>query len=81
MADSQSILELLFSHRPGGCSLTVLLFLLMLVGTCSVLLSACLCAVHYTYRASHRHETINNTTFLSVGTLSFLADGSITLVL
>ena len=34
MADSQLILELLFLQRRGGCSLTVLLFFLMLVGTC-----------------------------------------------
>ena len=33
MADSQLILELLFLQRRGGCSLTVLLFFLMLVGT------------------------------------------------
>ena len=32
MADSQLILELLFLERRGGCSLTVLLFFLMLVG-------------------------------------------------
>ena len=32
--DSQLILELLFLQRRGGCSLTVLLFFLMLVGTC-----------------------------------------------
>ena len=31
MADSQLILELLFLQRRGGCSLTVLLFFLMLV--------------------------------------------------
>ena len=33
MADSQLSLELLFLQRRGGCSLTVLLFFLMLVGT------------------------------------------------
>ena len=33
MADSQLILELMFLHIRGGCSLTVLLFFLMLVGT------------------------------------------------
>ena len=31
-ADSQLILELLFLHRPVGCSFTVLLFFLMLEG-------------------------------------------------
>ena len=31
MADSQLILELFFLHIRGGCSLTVLLFFLMLV--------------------------------------------------
>ena len=31
MADSQLILELLFLQRQGGCSLTVLLFFMMLV--------------------------------------------------
>ena len=31
MADSQLILELMFLHIRGGCSLTVLLFFLMLV--------------------------------------------------
>ena len=32
MADSQLTLELMFLHIRGGCSLTVLLFFLMLVG-------------------------------------------------
>ena len=45
MADSQLILELLFLQRRGGCSLTVLLFFLMLVGTCCFILSASLCVV------------------------------------
>ena len=45
MADSQLILELMFLHIRGGCSLTVLLFFLMLVGTCSFILSASLCVV------------------------------------
>ena len=40
MADSQLILELLFLHRRGDCSLTVLLFFLMLMGTCCFILSA-----------------------------------------
>ena len=39
MADSQLILELLFLQRRGGCSLMVLLFFLMLVGTCCFILS------------------------------------------
>ena len=50
MADSQWILELLFLQRRGGCSLTVLLFFLMLVGTCCFILSASLCVVRPTYR-------------------------------
>ena len=45
MADSQLILELLFLHIRGGCSLTVLLFFLMLVGICCFILSASLCVV------------------------------------
>ena len=40
MADPQLILELLFLHRRGGCSLTV-----------SLILSASLCVVHPAYRA------------------------------
>ena len=82
MADSQLILELLFLQRRGGCSLTVLLFFLMLVGTCCFILSASLCAVRHTYQASHRHEnSLTTQLFWVVGTLPFLADGSITLVL
>ena len=54
MADSQLILELLFLQRRGGCSLTVLLFFLMLVGTCSFILSASLCIVRPTYREVYR---------------------------
>ena len=42
MADSQLIVELFFLHIRGGCSLTVLLFILMLVGTCCFILSASL---------------------------------------
>ena len=61
MADSQLILELLFLQRRGGCSLTVLLFFLMLVGTCCFILSASLCVVRPTYRASHRHECTDST--------------------
>ena len=45
MADSLLILELMFLHIRGGCSLTVLLFFLMLVGTCCFILSASLCVV------------------------------------
>ena len=48
MADSQLILELMFLHIRGGCSLTVLLFFLMLVGTCCFILSASLCVVRPT---------------------------------
>ena len=50
MADSQVILELVFLRIRGGCSLTVLLFFLKLVGTCFIL-SVSLCAVRPTYRA------------------------------
>ena len=55
MADSQLIFDLLFLHIQGGHSLAVLLFFLMLVGTCFIM-SASLCIVRHTYRASHRHE-------------------------
>ena len=51
MADSQLILELLFLQRRGGCSLTVLLFFLMLVGTCCFILSASLCVVRPTWNS------------------------------
>ena len=37
VADSQLILELMFLHIRGSCSLTVLLFFLMLVGTCCLI--------------------------------------------
>ena len=47
MADSQLILELMFLHLRGGCSLTVLLFFQMLVGTCCFVLSASLSDVLY----------------------------------
>ena len=57
MIDSQLILELLFLQRRGGCSLTVLLFFLMLVGTCCFILSASLCVVRPKYRASHQQAT------------------------
>ena len=38
MADSQLILELFFLQIQGGCSLAVLLFFLMLAGTCCFIL-------------------------------------------
>ena len=56
MADSQLILELLFLHRRGGCSLTVLLFFLMLVGTCYCnrdLFSKCIFPYNY-IKAEHK---------------------------
>ena len=56
MADSQLILELIFLHIRGGCSLAVLLFFLMLVGTCCFIPSASLYVVRPAYGASHRHE-------------------------
>ena len=77
MADSQLILELMFLHIRGGCSLTVLLFFNMFF-----ILSASLCVVRPTYRASHQHKnSLTTQLFWMVGTLSFLADGGITLVL
>ena len=48
MADSQLILELMFLHIRGGCSLTVLPFSLMLVRTCCFILPASLCVVRPT---------------------------------
>ena len=51
MADSQFILELMFLQIRGGCSLTVLFFFLMLVGTCCFILSASLCVVRPTFRS------------------------------
>ena len=81
MAESQVILGLLVLHIRGGCSLTTLLFFLMLVGTCCLILSFGFCVVCPTYRASHQLENSDYTTFLVVGTLSFLADDSMTLVL
>ena len=56
MADSQLILELLFLHIRGGCSLTLLLFFLMLVGTCCFILSANLCVVRPTFEYSVRRS-------------------------
>ena len=41
----KSISALLVLHRQGGCSLRVLLFFLMLIGTCRFILSARLCLV------------------------------------
>ena len=56
MAESLFILELEFLHIRGGCSLVVVFVVLMLVGTCCFILSASLCVVRPTYRASHRHK-------------------------
>ena len=56
MAESLFILELEFLHIRGGCSLIIVFFVLMLVGTCGFILSASLCVVRPTYRASHRQE-------------------------
>ena len=56
MADSQLILNLLYLHIRGGCSLAVLLFFPMLVGTCCFILSANLYVVRPTYPASHQLE-------------------------
>ena len=56
MAESLFNLELEFLHVRGGCSLVVVFFVLMLVGTCCFILFANLCVVRPTYRASHRHE-------------------------
>ena len=56
MADSKLVLELLFLHIRGGCSLAVLLFFLILVRTCCFILSGSLCVVRPTYQASHRHR-------------------------
>ena len=42
----------MFLHLRGGYSFTVLLFFLMLVGTCRIILSASLSVVRSTYRAS-----------------------------
>ena len=56
MAESFFILELECLHIRGDCSLVVVFFVLMLVGTHCFILSAGLCAVRPTYRASHRHE-------------------------
>ena len=45
MAESLFILEIEFLHIRGGCSLVVVFFVLILVGTCSFILSASLCVV------------------------------------
>ena len=65
MADSQLNLGLMFLQIRGGCSLTVLLFFLMFVGTCCFILSASLCVVRPTYRASHRHALFLNYLYIS----------------
>ena len=54
MAESLFILELEFLHIRGGCSLVITFFVLVLVGTCCFIMSASLCVVRPTYRASHR---------------------------
>ena len=51
MAESLFILEIEFLHIRGGCSLVIVFFVLMLVGTCCFILSASLCVVRPTYRA------------------------------
>ena len=56
MVEPLFILELGFLHIRGGCSLIVVFFVLMLVGICRSILSASLCVVRPTYRASHSHE-------------------------
>ena len=56
IAKSQVIIGLLFLHIRGGCSLTILLFFLMLMGICCFILSARLCLVRPTHQALHRHE-------------------------
>ena len=53
--EPQVTLELLFLQIRSGYSLTLFLFFLMLVGTCCSILSASLCVVRPTYRASHQH--------------------------
>ena len=58
MADSQLILELLFLQRRGGCSLTVLLFFLMLVGTCCFILSASLIKKHVPTSIRKKSNTV-----------------------
>ena len=52
MAESLFILELEFLRLRGGCSLIIMFFVLMLVGTCCFILSSSLCVVHPIYRAS-----------------------------
>ena len=71
MTESQFILGLLLCTYEVAvlllycCSLTILLFFLMLLGTCCFILSASLCLVRPTYRASFRGEIIDYTTFMS----------------
>ena len=45
MAESLFILELEFLHIRGGCSLIMVFFVLMLVGTCCPLFHYNICAV------------------------------------
>ena len=66
MAESRFILELEYLYIRGGCSLVIVFFILMLVGTYCFILSASLCVVRPTYRSSHRAQKfVNYTTFLS----------------
>ena len=66
MADLQLILELMFLHIRGGCSLTVLLFFLMLVGTCCFILSASLCVVRPTFLCIISFSIVRGASSLSV---------------
>ena len=62
MAESLFILELEFLHLRGGCSPIIVIFVLMLVGTCCFILSASLYVVRPMYRASHWHKYVGRTT-------------------
>ena len=61
MADSQLTLELFFLHIRGGCSLTKLLFSLMLVGMlfCCLLVSG---SASYVPSFTSARKFINNAT-------------------
>ena len=56
MAESLFLLELEFLLIKGGCSLIIVFFVLMLMGTCCSILSSSLYVLRPTYRASDRHE-------------------------
>ena len=71
MAESLFILEIEFLHIRGGCSLVVVFFVLMLVGTCCFILSASLCVVRPTYRASHQTYTDDNFRIIGQARSSF----------